>query len=415
VKRGENQQPFASPEEAREHLAHHGVKGQKWGVRKEEDSEGRMTAPPKPPISGSGKVTSPPNLPKFNLVADTSAKADEYHRLAGDIVNQAGVDPHMVAAKYGPPGMQARIEKQHQADREKLKKVAIGAGIGLGVVAAGVIVYKMNQSGVGAGAGSAIPSDRKKVLELIKTNNKAYGSSVDGLHLNWDKGVDLPQGFVLKRLSSVAETVPRADGFFAAHLDSDVESYKAILPTFWDQWGVGSARKGGFLNHYQAKEAIRAPSGKESFELFKNLVNNDDNFNGHFVNYWDKNGIRGLGDDDLKKHFVRSSMNWADPKNEFTKQWVTEVRKRGYNALIDFNDAGKLGKTPLKIIDGNMFDIVKNEPQSLDHFYEAAKSWSPELIHIYLLQNGEYVLVHIDDSVRVVRLGRDAIGMMPDR
>jgi hypothetical protein len=35
MKRGEPTQPFASPGEA---LEHHGVKGMKWGVRKEEDS-----------------------------------------------------------------------------------------------------------------------------------------------------------------------------------------------------------------------------------------------------------------------------------------------------------------------------------------------------------------------------------------
>lgn len=401
MKRGENQQPFASPEEACEYLKHHGIKGMKWGVRKEEDLAGRMSVPPKPPISKAGKIGE----------IDLSDKADEYHRLAGGIAQRAGVNSHLAAAKYGPPGMQAQIERQHQVDREKLKKAALIAGVGIGAAAAGFAVYKLNQSG----AFENLPGmDLKKEFALLGTNQKAYGSAVDGLDLNWEHGVNLPKGSIIRRLSSVAETVPRPEGFYAAHLDSDVESYKAILPTFWQQWGVGSAKAGGFLNHYQANDAIRAPSGKESFGLFKDLLGTNDSFK-ELATMWLPKGASGSTERELKQLFVDHSAQWADKTDPLTQEWFKEVQKRGYNALIDFNDAGKLGKTPIRVLDGNMFNIVKNEPQSLNDFYTAAKKWSPELIHIYLLQNGEYVLVHIDDSVEVIRLGRDAIGMMPDR
>ena len=306
--------------------------------------------------------------------------------------------------------MQTQAAAKQKSDHDKLKKLAIAGGVTLGAAAAGVAIYKINQAG---GFDNLPGADTRKALKLVGTQLKAYSKTADGLEINWDKGVELPKGSIIRRLSSVAETVPRPDGFFAAHLDDDIESYKAILPNFWAQWGVGSAKEGGFLNHYQAKEAIHAPSGKDSFELFKKLVNTDDSFDAHFANpLFGIKGLRGRSDEQLKESFKESSLLWADNTNPYTKQWFKEVKANGYNALIDFNDAGKLGKTPIRVLDGNMFDIVKNEPQSLDDFYTAAKKWKPELIHAYMLANGELVLIHDDDFSRVIDQGRDAVVAM---
>jgi hypothetical protein len=385
-------------------LAHHGIKGMKWGVRKKEELTG-LDSSQSPPASG--KVTS------------MSPKAADYHRMASEIEQHAGIDSRQAAEKYGPIKAQNQAAKDRQHREETLKKVGIGLGLGVGAAAIGIAAYKLHQDDgfdewmrlvdvhldeKGGARGAA----REKLRTLMNAHDSAYENSVDGLHLNWNSGVNLPEGTILRRLSTVAEDTPRPGGFFAAHLDEDVQSYKAILPNFWARWGVGSAESGGFINHYKAREAIRAPSGQDSFDIFKHLIETDDSFNKHFVGFFSPNGARGWDEAVLKQTFVSASQNWVDSGNAYTKHWFSEMQKRGYNAVIDFNDAGRLGRTPLRVFDGTMFDVVKSEPQSLRDFYTAAKNWKPELIHLFL-QSGEIVLVHIDDFLRTTKLGRDAI------
>lgn len=247
-------------------------------------------------------------------------------------------------------------------------------------------------------------SEKEKLEGLFQSLQKAarsqnkYGDSV-GLEMHWDKGVDLPRGAILKRLSTVAETNVRNGGFYAAHRKEDVESYKALLPSFWEGWGVGSPKTGGYLNHYQAGAAVKAPSGKESLGIFKSLIQSDDNFAGAvgrgsiFAKPLEDGALaaRGWTESRSKVEFGAHAVKWAH-KDDFTAaKYFDEVRRRGYNALIDFNDAGKLSKQPMRILDASIFKIVKNEPQTLDDFYMAAKNWSPKLIHI-LEMAGDFII-----------------------
>lgn len=346
-------------------LWHYGKKGMKWGVINDDDGGG-----------GDGGGAKPDRASR-KAAADAELKAmlDDYEKKADDIVKDRGLDSNQLKAKYGPPDA---AKAQSQADHEQYKDLAIKAGIGLGIAAAAYGAYKYAPDGI-----PIVDFTRTVIKEntLLKTNMKAYGNARDGLAVNWDKGVDIPSGGVLKRLGSVAETEKRPGGFFACYRDEDVESYKAILPTFWRGWGVGSPSKGGYLNHYRADAAVRAPSGKESFETFKTLLRDNKEYHSLFQESPGQK-VYEKGDDYLKELFKMSSQHWVNDQSEISKPYLDAIKAKGYNALIDFNDAGKLGKTPLRVLDSDPFTIVKNEKMGLNDFHKAAKNWKPELIHM---------------------------------
>lgn len=329
-------------------LAHFGVKGMRWGVRKEYKPVGRE--------SGS------------KAKDETARQKAEYDAEAKRIqkaLKANGIDDRRAAqlkAKYG-----VAPQEEPTSGLSKNQKIAIGIGVGVGVAALGYAAYK---GGV---------FDSIKSLPLYETNATAYSKAVDGLSINWHEGVDLKAGSILKRVSTVAEKEVRADGFFACFRDGDVESYKAILPTFWPMWGVGTPVDGGYINHYKAAAAVRAPSGEKTFEIFKDLIKNTSNFDTAIGVY--NPDIGNASDEVLKGLFKQFSASWIDGTDQGVKYFFDRIKSEGYNALIDFNDAGTLGKTPLRVIDSSIYEIVKNERLDLAGMLAAAKAWTPDLVH----------------------------------
>lgn len=348
-------------------LWHYGKKGMKWGVINDDDGGG----------SGGGAKEDKASR-KAAADAEFAAMLADYEKKADDISKDSGLDSANLKAKYGPPPTPEQKAAQSKADHDQYKDLAVKAGIGIGIAALAYGAYKY------APEGTPVVDFARTVIKentLLKTNMAAYGNARDGLAINWDKGVDIPKGGVLKRLGSVAETEKRPGGFFACYRDEDVESYKAILPTFWRGWGVGSPSKGGYLNHYRADASIKAPSGKESFETFKDLLKTNKEYHSLFQESPGQR-VYEKGDDYLKDLFKASSQHWIDDQGAIAKPYLDAIKAKGYNALIDFNDAGKLGKTPLRVLDSDPFTIVKNEKMGLNDFHKAAKNWKPELIHM---------------------------------
>lgn len=342
-------------------LEHFGIKGMKWGVRRTAEQLGR---------GRSGSDESP-----------------DFTRVGKDIRTQVanmGVDSELLKAKYGTP--------EERPKRPTRKEILTYSALG---VTTGVLVYGIYKSSQSSNAALNVDFElqrktRNSTLMSKKAANKAYGSAIDGLNANWNSPVDLPPGHIFKRISSVAETEIRSNGFFASHLAGDVDSYKAVLPQFWVAWGKGSPTKGGFINHYQAKGGVKAPSGKESFDIFKQIMSEDSvKWLGHPKSYTDT-----WSDTLWKDLFVNSAQQFNIDDSPFTKRYFQELKSRGYNAVIDFNDAGKLSKQPLRLLDGSMFEIVKNEPLSPVDIYDAAVNWKKELIHAMTIPSYDNYLEH---------------------
>lgn len=356
-------------------LAHAGVKGMKWGVRKD-DNEGSGSSGSKDSAKGS-------------MSAD-KRKALEAEAALLAYAKKKGVDPQVLKDKYGD--VESDVDNRSFYQRHKTA-INVGAGVAVaGLVAYGG--YKINENNkeaarklaeikeldklaseearrkmrerlarehdaqdpIAAGKRSAeeILAKQAKVNLLTNYNELAgkKAGRVDPDSLD-NSPVNLKAGSIMKRVSSNDESTIRPGGFYASFADDDVNRYKAILPTYWRQWGIHT--NDGYVVNLRANKDVKAPSRREAFDIFERMLDNDPYLRRTFDPEERERDTRTLA----SNSFARLAQGWADESNPSTKKYFDEVKKAGYNALVDENDAGALGTRPMRFLDGSMFSLEK--------------------------------------------------------
>ena len=205
------------------------------------------------------------------------------------------------------------------------------------------------------------------------------------MDLHWDKGIDLPAGSTLSRVAPRKEKSVNPSGFYASFRNDDLDRYKAILPTYWKDWGVGDAARGGFVNEFTAKSAVRAPSGSETVDIYRSMMMGSKKFReseGHFIPDADVASYFSSSID-WKERTRSFSHFWSDPSDPTAQMFFNELKSRGYNAVIDFNNAGAISHSPLKVIDGSIFEVSGSRPLSLQDMVAASKKPHGALKHFH--------------------------------
>jgi len=329
-------------------LKHYGVKGMKWGVINEDRGSDRK--------KNSKDETSNNPKAKAQYAKDSKKIREE--------AEKAGLDSENLRAKYGAPPQKTGLTPEQ-------KQAIFYAAVG--VAAIGYVGY-------------AGYKNRAQTASLFAGQN-SYLNAKNGLDNHWESGVSLKAGSFVHRISSTKESSIRDGGFFAAYKPEDVERYKAVLPGFWQSWGMGDANKGGFKVNLKAKTEIKAPSGKESVEVFRNLLlKNPQAFIDINAIHKQQGSNRDLRDilknndpkdqETTKALFQAFSLYWTEQgaKATITQAYFRDIKARGYNALIDFNDSGKLADAPLRLLDGKAFEIDSVDDVSATDIYKSAKT-----------------------------------------
>lgn len=318
-------------------LEHYGVKGMRWGIRKD--------------------ITN--SISQFN---------DDVQKKIKGVFSDKDFRSDQLNRKYGPYTGKDDDKGFHLTDKQK--KIALGVGIGVGgALLAGGAIYLGKKYGVGSDFlldVKGLQDDYAQLnLEQLKVLSESPMSTLEGvvpgLDDHWGTKIDLPAGSIFKRLSTIQETEIRPQGFFAAFEDSDVQRYKAELPKWWKTWGYDN--KSGWLVNLRSQVPIKAPSGEETFNIFKNLLRDQRIIaNTPVGRIWgtlsevDKEkAIDGLA----KQNFGNFVIQWANGLDGHpdVQQFFKMVKDSGYNALIDFNDSGRLAKTPLRLLNGSDFQL----------------------------------------------------------
>src|SRR5215211_1513272 len=387
-------------------LVHFGVKGMRWGVVNEDKPTGRKSGGKEEDSKGHRSTTS------------TQLSASDK-----DLLKKAGVkesDSELLKSKYGPDSMKEPSPKEPRLT-PKQKKILAGVAVGVGVAGA---LYFANKNGA---FDSLLKKDEfsqdwdkleaqlmakakapKKQLSAFEKEWQTYQQTAGARQAGYTKQmvenlsterVHFEPGSILRRISTERETTIRAGGFFAAHADEDVERYKAILPVFWKQWGLGEPN--GYVVNLRAKAAIKAPSPRETFDMFKNML--DDQVDVTDVlgrtqrarvrDLFHSYGASQLDDDAIaRKMFPQFAQAWNNDAHPGTKHFMRKLSEQGFNALVDMNDAGALSKQPMKFLDGSLFEIAGHDSLTRDAIL-AAQEQIKALVH-FMMMLLEEPLIH---------------------
>jgi hypothetical protein len=167
------------------------------------------------------------------------------------------------------------------------------------------------------------------------------------------------------------------NNFFASVDEADVARYKAILPIYWKNWS-GEKNPTGYVVKLKNIAEIKAPSERETFEIFKGVLDEAfPNQTGRGLPLKDLiNEYYGTKDDVdtlALKHFHKYALNWNNVNDEITKSMFDRVKKLGYNAIPDMNDANNLSESPYIFFNKKAFEIVGHETHGLKEIKEAQK------------------------------------------
>lgn len=317
-------------------LSHHGVKGQRWGVVHDEDG--------------------------LNAT-DRAVRAK---------LEPLGYTKENIERNFGPEEKKDNTTKKPLLTDGQKRALKIGAGIAV----VGGLAYAANK---GMARSKDLAPFNAELLKMnqLKAQSERRGLDADAIAKLSTIPLRLEPGSIVQRLSMTEETTIR-DTFFACHEEADVGRYKAILPTYWKQWG-GGRNPSGFVVKLEAQKLITAPSERETLDIFKSVFDDKFTLPGFkepttLRSYMQKHSGRNLDDDALAARYIHDfAGQWNDTNNVFTKAVFDKVKSLGYNAIPDLNDANNLANAPHIFLDGSAFKIVGHEVHGPEQIKAAQK------------------------------------------
>ena len=357
------------------YIEHYGINGQKWGVRNgppypldfKAHSKAEQRLNPKSILDGKeDKSNGSKQENKETDIFGFGNKSNE--QIARDILKK---NPNAAVAD---PDLKTWIK-----DHKKELLIAAGAVGIVGVVA--VVAVNQNSSvnvlndinpqvtdfidknDVGERVLEA--TDKVKNLEAnggFESNEERFMAqwlradmhrndpitNDDFLKLPDDDGVTLETGKQLFRMSQGKHSTLRDDIEYVS-FGEDRDRYKGFLPQMWRAKNPFYPPKKFYECELSAKTTIKAPGKKESIRILEEALKKEyPGFSDEYIH------------DQVLTSFYKFQLNLADRNNGMAKVYFDAVKAKGYNAVIDFNDAGRLADKPLILLNGSKLANVDN-------------------------------------------------------
>lgn len=234
-------------------------------------------------------------------------------------------------------------EKSEQHKKPNYKKIAIITGASLIVVAGTAVAYYAYKKHAITQSTLENALKRGNNLDILETLKKSEVSDIL-----------VPKGSILERVSKVAETDFNGDILYASFKKEDKRRYKIL---FEEQLKT----KKLYNIKLSAINDLKAPNDSKQFQLFKKLIEENDEFASSFADqYKSVSNVlqnRSKTADDAYHNFITGIYRSDRPEN---KIFMNYMKNLGYNALFDTNDAGVWSTSPLIALDPKMNLLIES-------------------------------------------------------
>lgn len=314
-----------------EELAHFGVKGMRWGVRKAEpgsppkskaeaiDVAQKNTAT-KEWISSLSKISEPTEAQARKTREENLVKAEE---------------------KLLPEG---KGTKRQLTPAQK--KLLIAGGVGLGAVAVGGAAYYLSRKtgakslsidakNVLSFAGKPVHPDQYSQLSRF-SKQRLWGGRGTG-HIQPSSFArpefELPAGTTFFRMSKAAES----EFSGATYSMSSIEDWHRYMNVH--RGHDFSPDRDLYQISWTSKTPVKVPDLTTTLASFKRAIETETQTEGS----WYK-GAKYTDSDILEEYNRLSGSGW---KSSLGKRFIDDLKSKGYGAMVDEMDAGVVGQAPL--------------------------------------------------------------------
>lgn len=322
-------------------LAHYGVKGMKWGVVNEDKTVGE-TKPAKT-IPDSGRKTKHADADRWQKAVKVKPVTE--HEAASNLA----AEQKKFDAKFDPDGTFEKNSKVVPFLKEH--KVAIGLGVGF----VGLMMYGAHQEKI-------VKALRPGQTVDLKTYNLAVAMSKSQ---TWSKGnflteealtrsdFSLDVGHVFHRISTRAE-----DSFSqATYATVDLNDFNRYASVFRHEKGTMA----NAMHHvsWQSETKVNVASASSVLSALHAVVS-------------EEVGSSAATDTYVSQIYQNMCGNsWSEPR---AARLFSELKNRGYSAIIDEMDAGVIGESPIVLFDHLSMTLPKATPMNAGDLIKAEQS-----------------------------------------
>lgn len=376
---------MAASDEVDAFLAHHGVKGMHWGVRKQRELElhtrvakgegsktdkfiaaNAMSALDIAKHKGSLTSFSKEKAEKLQAEKDRSKSPEEreaeakkaylavppIHRDSKEAARALSDSQAKSDAKLDPP--EGETSKKGLSSGQKTAiKVGVGLAVVGGIVALGVYEDRKNQaflSDLHSLAGKEIdPEKFTKGVSLSKLETWGRSGYVQPSSYEHAE-FTIPAGHEFHRISKSAET----KFAHATYSTPSIDDFHRYVVGFRGEKGTED------LHHisWSAKEPIKVPTLTTTLETLRETLN------AHHQKMGTLKEGEGFSPEDVLKEY--ESMSGGAWKGQIAKSFFANLKEKGYGAIMDEMDAGVIGDKPLVLFDHEKMGPKSSVPFTTD-------------------------------------------------